>query len=226
MNRRFLMMVYLALATLGTGCGTLTRVYVQPGYNLSGPAPIKHVRIAAWAPQEHAGLAQVMAHVASDLIKLRKNYLVMDAEPQMAAVGAACPEHVEGMIWVRVLDVTQPKTGQVYLRGALEMYRCSDGALIFRSEGASTHRSMDRALSDLTANYQAQLGEASLVWAAPAFNLYQALVEPLPDPTLSDADIEEKIELGFLQPSAVEGISSTAQLCQGRFGRGTSQGLP
>lgn len=194
-----------------SGCGTLSAVYVQPAYTAAAPDAITHLRVAAWAPAHAEDLAPMMAAVAADLVKLRKNYLVVAAGPGPGALGDPCSPQVQGVLWFRALEVTAPAAGKVGLRAALELYRCRDGALLYRAEGYRATRSQDASLADLVATYKQQLQGRGAAWAAPAFSLAQALVEPLPDPTLSDAQIEEKIELGAID-CLDEGVAATAQL--------------
>jgi len=183
------------------GCGHLSAQYVMPGYGTQGPAVIKHINIATWAPQSTQGLAPVVAQVASDLIKLRKNYLVHDVLPWALDNSAACAEGIDGVVLVRIMDAHTEPPQDVTLHGALTLVRCKDLAEVFRSEGQVTTAVHEKSLEDLAATYRTQLGDIGGQWAAPAFGLVQALAEPLPDPHLSEQDIEEKIELGAL-PSA------------------------
>jgi probable lipoprotein (TIGR04455 family) len=191
---------------LAGGCSHLSAQYVMPGYAASNPSAIKHVTIAAWAPDDAPQLAVVMAQVAQDLIKLRKNYLVHGTGSWTLGAEPACAEGVDGVLLLRVMDAHAVAPKDMQLHGALSLLRCRDGAEVFRSEGQVTTATNDKSLADLTSTYRAQLGDGASLWAAPAFALVQALADPLPDPHLTDQDIEEKIELGCA-PSARELVS-------------------
>jgi len=194
------------VAATAVGCSHLSAQYVVPGYASDGPAAVKRIHIATWAPKDAPGLAPVVAQVASDLIKLRKNYLVHEILPWGPDNSAACGEGIDGVVLVRIMDAHTAPSQKVTLHGALTLLRCQDWAEVFRSEAKVTTAVREKSLEDLTATYRTQLGEIGGQWAAPAFGLVQALAEPLPDPHLSEQDIEEKIELGAL-PSAVEIIA-------------------
>lgn len=195
-----------ALVLSSNACSHLSSQYVMPGYGAGDSQAIKHITIAAWAPDNAPQLAMVLAQVAQDLIKLRKNYLVHGAGPWILGAEPGCAEGVDGVVLLRVMDAQMKAPQDVKLHGALSLLRCRDGAEIFRSEGHVTTAINDKSLADLTATYKAQLGDAASRWAAPAFALVQALADPLPDPHLTDHDIEEKIELGSL-PSTGEIIA-------------------
>jgi probable lipoprotein (TIGR04455 family) len=170
----------------------------MPGYGIQGPAVIKHINIATWAPEGAKGLAPVLAQVTSDLIKLRKNYLVHDVLPWALDNSATCAKGIDGVVLVRIMDAHTEPPQDVTLHGALTLMRCGDLAEVFRTEGQVTTAVQDKSLEELAATYRHQLGDIGGQWAAPAFGLVQALAEPLPDPHLSEQDIEAKIELGAL----------------------------
>ncbi|HET6343741.1 MAG TPA: MXAN_6521/LA_1396 family lipoprotein [Myxococcota bacterium] len=190
----------LAIAALGPACSSVTAVYQQPGYSAQGPQPIKRIVVAGWGPastgsEGAAGLGDVLAHVAADLIKLRKNYLVYDSRLIKQHWAEGCTDKVEGVLLVRPLEAT-PAAGQLRIHLAMELLRCSDGALTWRAEACDKSAEADADLAQLTATYVQQVGEAATRYAAPAFVVLQALVRELPDPSLTEEDINEKIELG------------------------------
>jgi len=186
---------FILLAVVGSACSPLNGVYTQPGYLPRGPNPVKRIAITAWAPAENKGLADTLTAVATDLVKLRKNYLVYETQPQTRSFSDLCKGKVEGVLVARTLAVHQ-EGRDITLNVALELYRCTDGALLWVADGDDTIASDDDNLVKLTGNYTTSVGEAAKVFAAPAFSLLQQLVAELPDPILSDEDINEKIELG------------------------------
>jgi hypothetical protein len=72
MTRQLLTLVALTLA----GCSAITSVYQQPGYSAQGPAPIKRIVVAAWAPPSAPGLGALVAPVAPAPIKRGEKNLV------------------------------------------------------------------------------------------------------------------------------------------------------
>jgi probable lipoprotein (TIGR04455 family) len=188
----------LALAAVLAGtsaCSAVRNVYEQPGYSHDGDTSIKRIGVTAWAPAENKGLSDTLAAVATDLVKLRKNYLVYDTQPTTRSFAEMCKDKIEGVLVARTLGVKK-EGGDVNLNVALELYRCKDGALVWRADGAEAVDSKDSDLEKLTSNYSSSVGEPAKTYAAPAFSLLQQLVAELPDPVLTDADISEKIELG------------------------------
>lgn len=196
-----------APALMLASCSHLSAQYVMPGYGTTGPRVIKHVTLAAWAPTDAPGLAPVVAQVAIDLIKLRKNYLVHGVVPWSMQESAGCAEGIDGVLLLRVLDDHLEPPESAALHGSLALLRCQDGAQVFRSEGQVTTAVHDKSLADLRQSYLHQLGEPGGRWSAPAFALVQVLADPLPDPQLTEQDIEDKIELGAHTASTCEHIT-------------------
>lgn len=203
-----LVLAVLCGGVVGAGCSSVRHTYRQAGYDVHGEGAVKRVAVVGWAPQAEADLGPVLAHVAADLVKLRKNYLVTGASSGYAGRWSmACDANVQGVALVRALEVERVSGGKVRLALSLELLRCSDGALLFRNEAEGTRAFDDAHLRGLTQNYTALLGEDAKHFAAPSFGLLQPMVGQLPDPLLSEAEVEEKIELGAAD-GAVDGSPS------------------
>jgi probable lipoprotein (TIGR04455 family) len=189
----------LALLSLlaATGCSALGATYAHPGYQHQAADAVKRVAVAGWAPAAHSGAAAVLARVATDMIKTRKSYLVQeDLKLERGWSELCAAEKREGVITVRVLEATTDGT-EVGLSVTLELNRCSDGALLWRGEACAGADSNDANLAEMVKTYERDFGEDAKRYAAPAFVVLQDLVNALPDVVLSDAEVEEKIELSL-----------------------------
>ena len=188
----------ITIACLFAGCSHVSRQYLLRGYDVHAPSTVKRIAVEAWADEQQApGLAKVLAEVATDYVKLRKNYLVHPHDARASSWDTLCVEGLEGVLWVRLLEVeTTPP--DVALHVSAELYACKTGALVWRIEGNRKQPSQNADLAQLVQNYANTAGQAAQVYAAPAFVLLQEMLSPLPDPVLDDHDIEEKIELGAL----------------------------
>lgn len=185
----------IVVALAATSCASaIDSRFALRGYDARDAGAVKRIAVAAWAPRELAGVGEVAVQVATDLVKLRKNYLVKQSAVLARAYAEAC-DGVEGALAVRVLDV-QVSGDDVTTRAEASLFRCSDGALLWRTAGALEASSSDANLQNLAAAYVERAGEGARRYAAPLFALLQQLLAPLPDPVLTDAEIDEKIELG------------------------------
>ncbi|RYF05850.1 MAG: hypothetical protein EOO40_09920 [Deltaproteobacteria bacterium] len=175
-------------------CGATRHTFVAPNYDERAADAIKRIAVLGCAPQGPAGLAEVTAAVGADLVKLRKNYLVQKVGVAHQHWAEACADTAcEGVLLVRTLAQTGDAQIQS-LKLATALLRCRDGALLWRSESAAQSRSDDAKLVDLVATYTSDLGVAASTFAAPAFVVLQGMIEAMPDPTLSDPEIAEKLD--------------------------------
>ena len=189
--------VAAGLLSLSAACSQVRHTYRAQGYDPLSRGAIKRLAVVGWAPTEAAGAGPVAAQVAADLIKLRKNYLVTQASAGYAGRWSmACTNGVQGVVMVRVLRASEPKPGHVALNLAVSLLRCSDGALLYRSEVGGQSKSGEASLAQLVTSYEAAFGAEARTYAAPSFTLLQQVVAQLPDPVLDDKEVEEKIELG------------------------------
>lgn len=177
-------------AVLSGGCSAVRSHYVQAGYSAVSPGAIKRLAVVGWAPTPE--LASLLAAVATDRLKLKSNYLI--SRTGAARSWSDACEQREGVLALRALAASQ-SNGNASLQVAAELYACATGALVWRAEGSNTHASDDADLQELANNYVLKLGDGVRAWAGPAFVLLRELLDVLPNPTLSDEELLEKIEL-------------------------------
>ncbi|MBC7794557.1 MAG: MXAN_6521/LA_1396 family lipoprotein [Clostridia bacterium] len=182
-----------ALLFAFAGCSNVGHVYVAPGYQSLDDSAVKRIIVAGWSVDR--GAAPLIARVAGDFVKLRKDYIVTETVGLTRGFEDACKDSIQGVLAVRVLE-SKLATRQVSLRVAAELYRCTDGALLWRAEGEGNANPADESLKEMVANYATDFGEPAKTYAAPAFVVLQDVLNALPNVKLSDKEVEEKIELG------------------------------
>lgn len=202
--------IWLALHT--AACSAVRYQWRDASYLPGAPQPCvlpKRLAIVGWSSAALGGaqvepadahrprLAELLARVAGDFIKLRRNYLVYETSVVKKSFAEGCRGKVQGVLMVRALNGRSREDGRVDLDLSVEMYACSDGALVWRVEGASQSPSRLADLAQLTDSYADELGEPSRAFVAPSFSLLQDLFGTLPDVALTDDEIGEKIELGM-----------------------------
>lgn len=204
---------FCALVALGahlSACSAVRCQFRSAALAAGQPAVLpKRLAVVGWSSPQWGGahtdvldlkaphLNEVLARVAADFIKLRRNYLVYDTSVVQKSFAEACRDKVQGVLLLRALDVRLVQDDKMHLALSGEMYDCADGALLWRVEGAADSASHLAELSELTDSYAGTLGEGSRKFVAPSFILLQDLFGALPDVALSDAEVEEKIELGI-----------------------------
>lgn len=76
------------------------------------------------------------------------------------------------------------------------LLRCRDGAEVWAALAEASYESKDKDFTSLTEQYVEELGADVEPYVAPSFRLLKAALDTLPEPVLSEEDIDEKIELG------------------------------
>ena len=180
---------------LTLACSTVRSVYLQRGYDPTGGDIPKRIAVVAWAPPSHSQLANLTAQIATDLLMLRKNYLVYGTAATTRGWEAHCEDR-QGVVFIRVREASTAVGGSVYLAISAALYRCTDGALLWFADADGDAYSDDAKLTQLAATYMRAFGPDATRFAAPLFAILQDLVQELPNPVLGDEDILEKIELG------------------------------
>jgi probable lipoprotein (TIGR04455 family) len=76
-----------------------------------------------------------------------------------------------------------------------ELRRCSDKAVVWSATARASGKSRNRSLRNLVQNYVKEHGNQAEVYAAPAFNIIENIVESMPNPELTEDELTEKIDL-------------------------------
>ena len=185
-------------------CGSVSHIYKKADYQAWSATSLKRIAVGSWASEADTPLDQVLLHVTTDLVKLRTHYLVYNAQVAPLGFAALCSKtegdkKPEAVLLVRALRSSyeadeDPKASKVNLELSLELYRCQDGALIWRATADDEDKIDNHDLAQLTDIYTQSLGPLATRWSSMAFSLLQRLVAALPNPSLNDEDILEKIE--------------------------------
>lgn len=185
-------MIPLVLMLL-QACSTVSSSYVIDGYNDDPLKMIKHVNILVYVPDDKNGIAPLVSDIASDMIKLKTNYFihgvkVIKGDWKKEAVA------VDGVILFTVTGC-EVKGNRAKLEMKSELFRCSDGRLLWDASGKAGKKSDDTSLRELTSVYSEKHPEAAKLFAAPLFIIIQDFVDIMPDPELTDEEIDQRIKL-------------------------------
>lgn len=209
-----------AMLALSSACSHVDFRWQAAGDPASAATAVKHLAIVGLADEAATpGLSETLGVVAAEFAKLRRNYLVAQAPLVGGGHERACAAGgVEGALVLHALEA-QADDRAVALTLRAELWRCQGPRLLWQAQGHRRLPAHDVHLAALTESYRSGLGEAAGRWAAASFVLAQELLGQLPDPTLTDADIEEKLELGAAVkngPAAVAASSAGPARCRPR----------
>jgi probable lipoprotein (TIGR04455 family) len=85
--------------------------------------------------------------------------------------------------------------GHIDLEISGELRRCSDNSVVWNATARASGKSRNRSLKSLVQNYVEKHGYQAEVYAAPAFNIIEDIVEAMPNPELTEDELIEKIDL-------------------------------
>lgn len=190
---RLLRKIFPLLFVLAAGCSTVGGSYISDGYDDDPLRMIKHVSILVCVPDDRNGIAPLVLDIASDMIRLKTNYFVHNAKVVTADWKGQVPQ-TEGVI---IFTVTgYEAAGQkIRLEMKSELFRCSDLKILWSATGRAGKRSDDSNLRELTSVYAEKHTAAAKLFAAPLFIIIQDFVDIMPDPELTDEEIDQRIRL-------------------------------
>lgn len=189
----------LGLALLA-GCATVKQSRVRPDYEQVDRQRVKRLVVVTQPlPDGQQAVGELWSLIARQYANQNRDYLVKQnlarpERPEPGSLQALCTEGIEGVLW---LDPQVRQVGggaEVAVRA--QLLRCVDGEEVWSAEAAGSWDSEDAKFRERTAQYAQQLGPEVAPYVVPSYKLLQATLGTLPNPRLSEQDIEEKIELG------------------------------
>jgi probable lipoprotein (TIGR04455 family) len=189
-----LLVVLLALAS---GC-VVKKSFVRDDWKTEDRAKVK--RLAVFVEplpggSEKAG--ELFARVARRYVNMKRDFLVKQEKfaatlPELASLCAG-DDAIEGVLVLSPVATAKAGGFELTLTGALK--RCGDGREAWTAEAGGSFSSKDDKLVEVTKTYVGELGAEVEPWVAPAMNLLRPVLDTLPQPTLTEADQDEKITL-------------------------------
>jgi probable lipoprotein (TIGR04455 family) len=193
----------LAAGLLGlAACGPVKNKFVRKDYEQQPQQQVK--RLVVVTQPLPAGIPQVgelWSLIARQWVNQNRNYLVksnlaLPERPTDTSHKGLCVEGLEGVLWlepeVKLADGGQGVEAAVKAR----LVRCADGQDEWRAEAAGSWGSQDALYRERITEYVGTLGEEVRPYVVPTYKLLKSTLDTLPNPQLTEADIEEKIELG------------------------------
>lgn len=196
MNR---LVLVLGLAMLA-GCATVKSHRLRPDYETVDKTQVKRLAVVTQPlPDGKQAVGDLWSLIARRYVNQNRDFIAkantaLSGAPQDATFKAQCAEGIEGILWLSP-DVKQAGKG-VEASVKAQLLRCRDGEEVWAAEAAGSWPSEDARYKELTAQYTGELGPEVTPYVAPTFRLLSATLDTLPKPALSDADVNEKIELG------------------------------
>jgi probable lipoprotein (TIGR04455 family) len=187
--------------TLLAGCATVKSSRVRPDYETVDKHQVKRLAVVTQPlPDGKPEVGELWSLIGRRYVNQNRDFiakanLALAENVNGTALSGLCVDGIEGVLWLSPEQVKL--TGQGVEAGVKsQLLRCSDGEEIWAAEAAGSWSSEDDRYRELTAQYTSELGPEVGPYVAPSFRLLSATLDTLPNPQLTDEDIEEKIELG------------------------------
>ncbi|TNE48077.1 MAG: hypothetical protein EP343_17400 [Deltaproteobacteria bacterium] len=187
----------LLLAGITMGCSPIQRSYLRNDYAKVDRFKVKRLKVTvAPLPQQRADLGKLWVEITSTHISQKKNFLLKETASLKAAgvLQDHCQKGIEG--WLHLQPTVTQKGAEVEAAVVATLVRCRDGKTVWSTTAKGTWASKDDHLKVLTQSYVQKLGKPVEPFVAPSCRLLFVVIENLPNPKLSEADLLEKIQSG------------------------------
>lgn len=183
------------------GCATVKSSYVRPDYETVDKQQVKHLAVVTQPlPDGKQSVGDLWSLITRQYVNqnrdfiVKKNVALPDA-PQDPKFKALCTEGTEGVLWLEPTTMTlKGKGAEAGLKA--QLVRCRDGEQVWSAEAAGSWPSEENLYKERTAEYAQQFGPEVTPYVAPSIRLLWPTLKTLPKPELTDAEKDEKIELG------------------------------
>lgn len=148
-------------------------------------------------PDGNQKAGEAFARIARRYVNQKRDFLVkkevVQAEAPKLADLCGGEDAIEGVLFLK--PGFKPRAGgfEAELSGALA--RCSDGREAWTGQAAGSFLSKDPGLVEVTTIYVQEFGAEVERYVPPALNLLRPLLDTLPQPILTEADVDEKLTL-------------------------------
>jgi probable lipoprotein (TIGR04455 family) len=189
--------ILLSIALLSS-CSIVKSAHVRDDWPLEDQRTVRRLAIVVQPlPDGQPKAGELFARIARRYVNMKRDFLVkkevFGAEAVDLALVCGGEDAIEGILH---LKPTLTKRGSGYeasISGALS--RCSDGRPAWVAEAGGSFPLIDGGLVEVTAVYSREFGAEVEPYVAPALNLLRPLLDTLPQPILTEDDVNEKLAL-------------------------------
>ena len=193
MRKAFIACIGISIMLVHFACTSVHHRFIVEGYRKGPGQMIKRIVIITKPCTQNRGLAGLISAMTRDLIRTNRNYLVYGIVSTEREVAEACKIR-DGVLKMSV-DRADAAGEHIDLEITGELRRCSDKSVVWSATARASGKSRNRSLKNLVQNYVEEHGNQAEVYAAPAFNVIEDIVETMPNPKLTEDELMEKIDL-------------------------------
>jgi probable lipoprotein (TIGR04455 family) len=186
-----------------SGCATVKQSWTEPDYAQTDRTQVKRlVVLTTPLPDGSKEVADLFDRIAKEYVNLKFNYLAKATAYGPSAEGAYAPaalcasmksDNIEGVLWLA--PTAKRDGGDVAETLEAKLIRCRDAQAIWTAKAQGSWASDDGTIKDQVTKWQSEIDPSVGPYVAPTFRLLKSALDTLPNPTLNDADTDEKIQL-------------------------------
>ncbi len=188
----------LPAALLLISCTPLKSYFVRDDWATQDAPNVKRLAVVVQPlPDGKEKAGEAWARVARRYVNQKRDFLVKKEVTQAGALDLASvcggEDAIEGVLLINPTLIAKGDGFEIDVTGVLQ--RCSDGREAWKGSAAGSFPSKDKLLVEVTNVYVQELGDDVAPYVPPALNVLRPLLDTLPQPKLSEADLEEKLTL-------------------------------
>ena len=191
-------LVFLCVVMVLPACSVVKASMLRPDWAQEDQRVVKRLAVVVEPlPDGNPKAGELVARIARRYVNLKRDFLVkrevfVDKAIALAEVCGG-DDAIEGVL---LLHVSLTKRGEGYeseLTGSLQ--RCADGREAWSVNAAGSFASKDGQLTEVTQVYVREVGPEVEPYVAPVMNLLRPALDTLPQPVLTEDDVNEKLSL-------------------------------
>jgi len=189
------MRAIVLLGVLVSACSPIRSAWLRGDWDIRQADRVKRIQVlVSPLPEGREDLGELWGTMAREYINEHLDFLVYSAqwtaEPNRSA---SCVAPLEGLLILQ--PNTEPRNQSIRVRVEAELYSCKEQQPLWKVSAQLTAKRKDPLFKATAAAYAERFGEPVRDYVAASFRLLQQVADRLPKPRLTEADIDEKIDL-------------------------------
>lgn len=186
----------LLFLLLLTSCSVVKSSRIADSWDSTDKNKLKRITVIVQPlPDGNEKVGAMFARVARRYVHMKRNFLVKADAPKVQPIDrtSECADAMDGILWLE--PAVKALGDGIEANVKAKLLRCSDGVELWAAEAGGSFNSYDEGLKEVAANYGRENGAEVERYVPAAMNVLRPMLDTLPQPELTDADVEEKMTL-------------------------------
>lgn len=183
----------VVLLAASTGCSVVKSSVVREDWATVHQDKVKRLTVVVQPPPDgQVKVGEAWARIVRRYVNMKRNFLVRadvtQADPP--ALEAVCIEGTEAMLYLKPAVTAAGDGFEASVDGKL--VKCGEGTELWSGAAGGSFPAKDAMFTEVAANYAREYAPEVERYIPTAMNLLRPLLDTLPNPVITDADMEEK----------------------------------